>query len=81
MIPPSLPSHSTENQILAGLDKTDSRYFFSQLERVALPIGQLVYEAKSVLSVGKAWWDYSSLSVLKQRRIESWCTSAVMPCD
>jgi len=27
------------------------------------------------LSVRKAWWDYASLSVLKQRRIESWCTS------
>ena len=108
MISPSLPSHSTENQILAGLDKTDYQHFFSKLERVSLPIGELIYEAQSPInyvyfpetavfsmlatmedgrtievgpSVRKAWWDYVSLSVLKQRRIEWWCTSGVMPCD
>ena len=108
MISPFLPSHWTENQILAGLDKTEYRYFFSQLERVALPIGQLRYEAQDSINhvyfpetavfsmlatmedgrtievgpVGKeAWRNYASLSVLKQRRIESWCTSGVMPCD
>ena len=46
MISPSQPSHSTENQILAGLDQTDYRYFFSQLERVSMPIGQVVYDAQ-----------------------------------
>src|ERR1051325_7547033 len=50
MISPSPPSHSTENQILAGLDKTEYRHFFSQLERVALPIGQLVYEAQDSIN-------------------------------
>ena len=45
MIPPSQPSHSTENQILANLDKTEYQHFFSQLERVSLPTGQLIYEA------------------------------------
>ena len=46
MISPSQPSRSTENQILAGLDQTDYRYFFSQLERVSMPVGQLVYDAQ-----------------------------------
>ena len=50
MIPPSQPSHSTENHILANLDKTEYRYFFSQLERVSLPIGQLVYEAQDPIN-------------------------------
>ena len=45
MIPPSQPSHSTENHILANLDKTEYQHFFSQLERVSLPTGQLIYEA------------------------------------
>jgi hypothetical protein len=50
MIPPSPPSHSTENQILASLDQTEYRYFFSQLERVSLPVGQLVYEAQGSIN-------------------------------
>lgn len=50
MIPPSLPSHSTENQILARLDKTDYQHFFSKLERVSLPIGELIYEAQGPIN-------------------------------
>ena len=50
MIPPSQPPLSTENQILANLDQTEYRYFFSQLERVSLPIGQLVYEAQDPIN-------------------------------
>jgi len=50
MISPSQPSHPTENQILAGLDKTDYQHFFSKLERVSLPIGQLVYEAQDSIN-------------------------------
>ena len=50
MIPPSQHSHSTENQILAGLDKTDYQYLFSLLERVSLSLGEHVYEAGSVLN-------------------------------
>jgi len=45
MISPSQPSQSTENQILATLDKTDYRHFFSLLERVELIQGEVVYEA------------------------------------
>lgn len=40
-------SHSTENQILAVLDKTDYQHFFSQLEPVSLFQGQVVYEASA----------------------------------
>jgi CRP-like cAMP-binding protein len=50
MIPPSQHSHSTENQILAGLDKTDHQHLFSQLERVSLSIGELVYEADGAIN-------------------------------
>jgi CRP-like cAMP-binding protein len=45
MIPPLSSSHSTENQILAALDKTDYQHFFSELERVSLVQGEVVYEA------------------------------------
>ena len=43
----SLPkdSPSTENQILAALDKTDYQQFFSELERILLFQGEVVYEA------------------------------------
>ena len=43
----SLPkdSPSTENQILAALDKTDYQQFFSELERILLVQGEVVYEA------------------------------------
>src|SRR4030095_12731979 len=49
MIFPSLPSW-TENQILAGLDKTDYQHFFSKLERVSLPIGEVIYEAQGPIN-------------------------------
>jgi CRP-like cAMP-binding protein len=45
MIATSLPHTLTENHILAVLDKTAYRYLFSHLERVSLPLGDLVYEA------------------------------------
>src|ERR1044072_349097 len=45
MISPSQPSPSTENQIIATLDKTDYRHFFSLLERVELIQGEVLYEA------------------------------------
>jgi CRP-like cAMP-binding protein len=45
MIPASPPSRSTENQIIAGLDKTDYQHFLSQLERVSFVLGERVYEA------------------------------------
>ena len=47
---PTQPSHSTENQILAGLNKTDHQHLFSQLERVSLSLGEVVYEADSVIN-------------------------------
>lgn len=50
MIPPALPSHSTPNQILAGLDKTDHQHLFSQLERISLSLGELVYEADDFIN-------------------------------
>lgn len=34
-----------ENQVLAGLDKSEYRELFSQLERVSLNLGEVVYEA------------------------------------
>ncbi|HEX6284733.1 MAG TPA: hypothetical protein VFZ71_07650, partial [Pyrinomonadaceae bacterium] len=49
MSPPSQYSRSTENQILAGLDKSDYQRLFPLLERVSLSIGELVYEAGSVI--------------------------------
>src|SRR5690242_3873887 len=50
MNPPSQHSHSTENQILAGLDKTDYHHLFPLLERVSLSLGEIVYEAGSVIN-------------------------------
>ena len=35
----------TENQILASLDKTEYQRLFSQLERVSVELGELIYEA------------------------------------
>ena len=35
----------TENQILAALDKTEYQRLFSQLKRVSLHLGELIYEA------------------------------------
>ena len=46
MIPPLSGSHSTENQILAALDKTDYEQLFSALEGVSLVQGKVVYEGK-----------------------------------
>ena len=45
MRPALLSSHTTENQILANLDKTDYQQLFSKLERVTLVQGEVVYEA------------------------------------
>lgn len=41
--------HSTENRILASLDKTLYRTLFTQLERVSFYQGQVVYEADSFI--------------------------------
>jgi hypothetical protein len=35
---------------LPGLVQTEYRYFLSQLERVSLPVGQLVYEAQGSIN-------------------------------
>jgi len=45
MSPALRDSHLTENQILASLDKTEHRNFFSQLEPVSVIQGQVLYEA------------------------------------
>ena len=50
MIPTSQHSYSTQNQILAGLDKAQHQDLFSQVERVSLSIGELVYDAEDVIS-------------------------------
>lgn len=50
MTAPFQHSHSTENRILAGLDKTDYQHLFSLLEPVSFSIGELVYEAGSVIN-------------------------------
>jgi CRP-like cAMP-binding protein len=42
-------SHSTENQILASLDKTEYQNFFSQLEPVSVIQGQVLYEAEALI--------------------------------
>jgi CRP-like cAMP-binding protein len=50
MLPTSPSFPSTENQILAALDKTDYQVFLSQSERVSLPLGALIYEADDRLN-------------------------------
>lgn len=50
MVPPSQHSHSTENQILAGLDKADYHHLFPLLERVSFSLGEIVYEAGSAIN-------------------------------
>jgi CRP-like cAMP-binding protein len=47
MSPTLRNSHSTENQILASLDNTEHRNFFSQLEPVSVLPGQVLYEAEA----------------------------------
>ena len=47
---PAQPSHSTQNQILAGLDNTDHQHLFSRLERVSLSLGELVYQANDFIN-------------------------------
>ena len=47
---PSPPSHPTANQILASLDKTEYQHLFSQLERVSLRQGEIVYEAGGLIN-------------------------------
>ena len=50
MIPSSQPSHSTQNHILASLDKTDHQHLFSRFERVSLSLGELVYDANDFIN-------------------------------
>ena len=45
MIPTAQSPPFTENQILTALDKNDYQHFFSQLKRVSLHLGDLIYEA------------------------------------
>ena len=45
MIPQFLGSQPTDNRILAALDKSANQSFFSQLQRVSLPQGEIIYEA------------------------------------
>lgn len=40
----------TENQILAALDKTKYQHFFSQMKRVSLHLGELIYEADAPIA-------------------------------
>jgi CRP-like cAMP-binding protein len=47
VIAPPQPSRSTENKILAALNDSEAQSFFSQLERVALAQGELIYEAET----------------------------------
>jgi CRP-like cAMP-binding protein len=39
------PSNATGNKLLAALDKTESQSFFTQLERVSLAQGDVIYES------------------------------------
>ena len=48
MIPP-LRSFPTENQILAGLDKTDYQHLLSQLELISVGQGEVIYEAEGLI--------------------------------
>ena len=47
---PSPPSPPIANQILASLNKTDYQHLFSKLERVSLRLGEIVYEAGSLIT-------------------------------
>ncbi len=47
---PSQPSPPTANQILASLDKTDYQDLFSQLERVSMRLGEIVYQAGGLIN-------------------------------
>ena len=40
----------TENQILTALDKTEYQYFFSQLKRISVHLGELIYEADAPMT-------------------------------
>jgi CRP-like cAMP-binding protein len=44
MSTPSSQSESTSNRLLAALDSAGYQHFFSRLERVSLPQGEVVYE-------------------------------------
>jgi CRP-like cAMP-binding protein len=44
MIPPPQLSRSPENRILAALNAADYQHFLSQLERVTLALGDVIYE-------------------------------------
>jgi CRP-like cAMP-binding protein len=50
MVSPPVNSHSSENQILAALDKKDYQHLFTQLERFTLHQGTIVYEADSPIN-------------------------------
>ena len=47
MPPPPRPSRSDENKILATLDDPEAQSFTSQLERVSLTQGDVIYEAET----------------------------------
>jgi CRP-like cAMP-binding protein len=47
MLPPARPTPSTDNRILAALDDSEAASLFSQLERVSLTQGQVIYEAET----------------------------------
>jgi CRP-like cAMP-binding protein len=47
MLPPPQPSRSTDNKILAALDNLEAQSFFSQLERVSLTQGEVIYQAET----------------------------------
>ena len=47
MIPPPQLPRSTENKILAALDNLEMQSFFSQLERVSLTQGEVIYQAET----------------------------------
>jgi CRP-like cAMP-binding protein len=50
MIPASPLSQPTENRILASLDRAYYQSLFSQVERVSLVLGEVVYEADGPIS-------------------------------
>ena len=50
MIPTAQSPPFTENQILAALDKIDYQHFFSQLKRVSVHLGEVIYEADAPIN-------------------------------
>ena len=50
MIPTAQSPPFTKNQILTALDKNDYQHFFSQLKRVSVHLGELIYEADAPIN-------------------------------